>query len=68
MKTMRQKNHELRQQGRQILIAQRKAKLAAARCCYETAKFYHENNSLPGVMYWESEYNRCLAEAGAVSR
>lgn len=66
--TGRKKANELRKTMRQHLIDQRNAKLAAAKVCYENAKFYRDQDSLPGVMYWEQEYHRLTAEAAAVSR
>ncbi len=68
MKSIRQQLHEARQRERRQLLSQRASKMAAAKVCFENAKFYHDGGNLPGTMYWEQEYRRCTAEAGAITR
>lgn len=57
-----------RAQLRKQMLSQRKAKMASARFCLKMVKFYYEMNNLPAVKYWEGEYHRIIAEAGAISR
>lgn len=55
-----------RRTERRMALRQRQAKMAAAKHCYEMARFYKDQDALPGVAYWEHELNRCTAEAAAL--
>lgn len=63
MTTRRQKERQNRKEQRERLLAIRERKMSTAKFAYDCAKFYHENDNLPGVMYWEREGRLLLAEA-----
>lgn len=67
-KKARKKIHEARQAERELLLNQRRSKMAAAKFSYECARFYHECDNVAGVTYWEYELKRNLAEAKAIGR
>ena len=50
------------QRRRERLLAKRAAKMETAHFCYEQAKFYWENENLPGVVYWEHQYKEANAK------
>lgn len=62
MTTRRQKQRNLRKSNRERLLAIRDCKMNAARFAFECARFYHENDNLPGTMFWERE-GRLLCES-----
>lgn len=66
MTTRRQRERKIRKAKREQLIAIRTCKMEAARFAFNCAKFYHENNNIPGTMFWEREYRTLTEEAANV--
>lgn len=60
--TRRQKQRQENQKRRSRLLAERAGKMSAAHFCYENAKFYWEEDNLPGVVYWENEFRQATAK------
>lgn len=63
MTTRRQRERQIRKAQRDRLLDMRQRKLSTAKWAFERAKEYHEQNCLPGVMFWEREGRILLAEA-----
>lgn len=62
------KKENYRKQLRRTLLNQRKAKIETAKFAFECALGYYRNNNIPGVVYWENECKRALAEAGSIRK
>lgn len=67
-KKARKQIHDARQAERDLLLNQRKSKMAAAKFSYECARFYHDCDNIAGVTYWENQYRQNISEAAAVGR
>ena len=63
MTTSRQRERQIRKAQRDRLLEMRQRKMETAKWAFERAKEYHEQNCLPGVMYWEREGRLLLAQA-----
>ncbi len=63
MTTRRQRERQIRKAQRDRLLEMRQRKMDTAKWAFERAKEYHEQNCLPGVMYWEREGRLLLAQA-----
>ena len=63
MTTSRQRERQIRKAQRDRLLEMRQRKMDTAKWAFERAKEYHEQNCLPGVMYWERECRLLLAQA-----
>ena len=63
MITRRQRERQIRKAQRDRLLEMRQRKIDTAKWAFERAKEYHEQNCLPGVMYWEREGRLLLAQA-----
>lgn len=66
MTTRRQRERQIRKAQRDRLLEMRQRKMDTAKWAFERAKEYHEQNCLPGVMFWEREGRILLAEARSI--
>ena len=50
------------QKRRARALAERAGRMSAARYCYETAKWYFEEDNIAGCVFWEREYRKATAK------